>query len=117
MNTELADPAITNAKFSSLYVEKADFVKLDNLSIGYTFDLGENKYIKGVRVTASGQNLFTITNYTGSDPEPALQDRGSEADNAGFTTTDSPDPLIPGIDRRSNYFSATTFTLGLNINF
>ncbi len=117
VNTELADPAITNAKFSSLYVEKADFFRLDNLSIGYTFDLGENKYIKGVRVTASGQNLFTITNYTGSDPEPALQDRGSEGDNGGFTTTASPDPLIPGIDRRSNYFSATTFTLGLNINF
>ena len=117
VNTELANPEITNAQFSSLYVEKADFFKLDNLSIGYTFDIGENKYVKGVRVTASGQNLFTITNYTGSDPEPALQDRGSEADNGGFTTTDSPDPLIPGIDRRSNYFSATTFTLGLNINF
>ena len=85
VNTELADPAITNAKFSSLYVEKADFFRLDNLSLGYTFDLGENKYIKGVRVTASGQNLFTITNYTGSDPEPALQDRGSEGDNGGFT--------------------------------
>mgnify|MGYP003625266434 CR=1 FL=1 len=117
VNTELANPEITNAKFSSLYVEKADFFKLDNLSIGYTFDIKENKYVKGVRVTASGQNLFTITNYTGSDPEPALQDRGSEADNGGFTTTDAFDPLIPGIDRRSNYFSARTFTLGLNINF
>ncbi|MGB5435457.1 MAG: TonB-dependent receptor, partial [Maribacter sp.] len=117
VNTELANPEITNAKFSSLYVEKADFFKLDNLSIGYTFDLGENKYIKGVRVTASGQNLFTITNYTGSDPEPALQDRGSEAGNGDFSPTASPDPLIPGIDRRSSYFSATTFTLGLNINF
>lgn len=117
VNTELANPEITNAKFSSLYVEKADFFKLDNLSLGYTFNIKENKYVKGVRVTASGQNLFTITNYTGSDPEPALQDRGSEADNGGFTTTAAFDPLIPGIDRRSNYFSARTFTLGLNINF
>ena len=117
VNTKYADPSITNAKFSSLYVEKADFFKLDNLSLGYTFNLGENKYIKGIRVTASGQNLFTITDYTGSDPEPALQDRGSEPDNGGFTTTAANDPLIPGIDRRNNYFSARTYTLGLNINF
>ena len=117
VNTKYADPAITNAKFSSLYVEKADFFKLDNLSIGYTFDIGENKYIKGVRVTASGQNLFTITGYSGSDPEPALQDRGSEGDNGGFTTTAAQDPLIPGIDRRSSYFAARTYTIGLNINF
>ncbi|PIF01058.1 MAG: SusC/RagA family TonB-linked outer membrane protein [Maribacter sp.] len=117
VNTDLADPEITNAKFSSLYVEKADFFKLDNLSLGYTFNIKDNKYVKGVRVTASGQNLFTITNYTGSDPEPALQDRGSEAGNGAFTTTAAFDPLIPGIDRRSNYFAARTFTLGLNINF
>ena len=115
VNTELANPEITNAKFSSLYVEKADFFKLDNLSLGYTFDIKENKYIKGVRVTASGQNLFTITNYTGSDPEPALQDAGT-IDNGGFPGT-SFDPLIPGIDRRNNYFSSRTYTLGLNINF
>ncbi|MDX1363254.1 MAG: SusC/RagA family TonB-linked outer membrane protein [Arenibacter latericius] len=115
VNTELANPEITNAKFSSLYVEKADFFKLDNLSLGYTFNLKENNYIKGIRVTASGQNLFTITNYTGSDPEPALQDAGT-IDNGGFPGT-SFDPLIPGIDRRNNYFSSRTYTLGLNINF
>ena len=116
VNTELADPAITNAKFSSLYVEKADFVKLDNLSVGYTFDIAEsNKYFKNVRLSLSGQNLFTITNYSGADPEPALQDRGS-VDNGGFLGSNA-DPLTPGIDRRYNYFSARTITEGLNINF
>ena len=116
VNTELADPAITNAKFSSLYVEKADFVKLDNLSVGYTFDIAEsNKYFKNVRLSLSGQNLFTITNYSGADPEPALQDRGS-VDNGGFLGSNA-DPLTPGIDRRYNYFSARTITVGLNINF
>ena len=103
VNTELADPAITAARFSSLYVEEADFFKLDNLSVSYNFDLGENKYISGIRLTGSGQNLFVITNYTGSDPEPSLSD-GS-------------DLLSPGIDRRTNYFSSRTFTLGININF
>jgi len=117
INTELANPDIKNAKFSSHYVEKADFFKLDNLSIGYTFDISEeNKYLKGLRVSLSGQNLFTITNYTGSDPEPALTDQGN-SDNGASVVGNFRDPLTPGIDRRYNYFSATTITLGVNINF
>tara|TARA_R110000796_G_scaffold250788_4_gene380719 strand:- start:85036 stop:88032 length:2997 start_codon:yes stop_codon:yes gene_type:complete len=116
VNTELAQPTITNAKFSSLYVEKADFFKLDNLSVGYTFNIADdNKYLKGVRVSLSGQNLFTITSYTGADPEPALQDRGS-VDNGGFLGGGA-DPLTPGIDRRYNYFASRTVTLGVNVNF
>jgi iron complex outermembrane receptor protein len=116
VNTSLAEPTITNAKFSSLYVEKADFVKLDNFSVGYTFDISEdNKYFKDVRLSLSGQNLFTITNYTGADPEPALQDRG-DAGNGSFITQ-TPDPLTPGIDRRYNYFASRTITFGVNINF
>ncbi len=113
INTSLANPDITSAQFSSLYVEKADFFKLDNLTIGYNFDLKDNaqNYIKGLKVTFSGQNLFTITNYTGNDPEPALQDYGT-ADNGSFTGT-TPDVLSPGIDRRNNYFSATKFSIGV----
>ncbi|RIA10753.1 iron complex outermembrane receptor protein [Flavobacteriaceae bacterium MAR_2010_72] len=116
VNTKHADPAITNAKFSSLYVEKADFFKLDNVSVGYTFDIAEdNKYIRDVRLSLSAQNLFTITGYTGADPEPALQDRGS-VDNGGFLGG-AADPLTPGIDRRYNYFASRTITFGVNINF
>ncbi|MCF7560473.1 SusC/RagA family TonB-linked outer membrane protein [Sabulilitoribacter multivorans] len=116
INTKYADPAITNAKFSSLYVEKADFVKLDNISVGYNFDISDdNKYIKNLRVSLSAQNLFTITGYTGADPEPALTDRGS-VDNGGFLGFNA-DPLTPGIDRRYNYFASRTITLGVNVNF
>jgi TonB-dependent starch-binding outer membrane protein SusC len=116
INTKYADPAITNAKFSSLYVEKADFFKLDNISVGYTFDFPEgNKYFKDIRLSLSAQNLFTITGYTGADPEPSLQDKGS-VDNGGFLGG-SADPLTPGIDRRYNYFASRTITLGVNVNF
>ncbi|HKK12515.1 MAG TPA: hypothetical protein VJ945_06760, partial [Flavobacteriaceae bacterium] len=115
INTKYADPNITSAKYSSLYVEKADFFKLDNLSVGYTFDISEDsKYLKDVRLSLSGQNLFTITGYTGADPEPALTDRGN-VDNGG--RPGGQDVLAPGIDRRYNYFSATTITFGVNINF
>ena len=113
VNTELANPAITNAEFSSLYVEKADFFRLDNLSVAYNFDLNENtqKYFKSIQVSLAAQNVFTITDYTGNDPDPALQDfgTGSNGDFIGST----PDPLAPGIDRRSSYFSSRGFSLGV----
>ena len=76
-----------------------------------------NVYIilKNLRVSISAQNLFTITGYTGADPEPALTDRGS-VDNGGFLGFNA-DPLTPGIDRRYNYFASRTITLGVNVNF
>jgi len=116
INTELAEPEITNAQFSSLYVEKADFFKLQNMTIGYNFDLSEKtqKYIKGINMSLTGTNLFTITNYTGNDPEASLSDTGA-ADNGGEASGN--DVLSPGIDRRNNYFSARTFALGVTIKF
>ena len=116
VNTSLADDRITTAKFSSLYVEKADFFRLDNLSVSYRFNLGENfsKYVKSLSANIAGQNLFTITSYTGNDPEASLTDVGP-TDNGGFAGT--ADPLVPGIDRRSNYFASRTFSLGLVAKF
>ena len=113
VNTELARNDIKTAQFSSYYVEKADFFRLDNLSIGYNFDI-KNEYIQNMRLSLTGQNLFTITDYTGSDPEPALQDFGA-VDNGG--DLGSANVLAPGVDRRYNYFQSRTITLGLNINF
>ncbi|MGF1559731.1 MAG: SusC/RagA family TonB-linked outer membrane protein, partial [Flavobacteriaceae bacterium] len=76
VNTANANPAIRTAQFSSYYVEKADFLRLDNMSVGYNFNLKQDSYIKGLRLSLAGQNLFTITGYDGVDPEPALQDGG-----------------------------------------
>ena len=89
---------ITNANFSSLYVEEADFFKLDNLTISRP--IRDN-----INLSLNVRNAFVITDYTGSDPEPAL-----------FDLLDG-NPLAPGIDRRNSYYSARSFTLGLNIKF
>lgn len=90
--------------YHSGMVEKADFLRLDNATLGYTFSLPEDSKIDNLRVYFSGNNLFTITDYTGSDPEVRYDDRG--------------DILVPGIDRRtSEYFPTKTYTIGLNINF
>ena len=115
LNTSLREPNLTEARFSSLYVEKADFFKLDNLTIGRSINLPGMSGVESVGVTLNVRNPFVITNYTGTDPEPALTDRG-EAGNGGDVGTNE-DPLSPGLDRRYSYFSARTFTLGLNVNF
>ena len=114
VNTKLADPNLTTARFSSLYVEKADFFKLDNLTIARSIDVSGIEGIDALSVQLTGQNLFVLTNYTGSDPEPNLVDRGS-SDNGGIP--DGNDVLAPGIDRRYNYFNSRTFTLGVNVKF
>lgn len=116
MNTSLAEPNLRNARFSSLYVEKADFFKLDNLTISRNIPLGSIKAISNLNVSLTAQNLFVITKYTGTDPEPALVYYGS-VDNGAVENINSPDVLSPGIDSRNNYFSARTFTLGVNFNF
>lgn len=102
INTELANPEITNAQFSSLYVEKADFFKLDNLTVARKLNLNSG-VIDNATLSLNVQNAFVLTKYTGSDPEPSLSDNGNV--------------LAPGMDRRNNYYSARTFTVGLNINF
>lgn len=116
MNTSLAVPGLTSARFSSLYVEKADFFKLDNLTISRRIGLGDFKAISNLNVSLTGSNLFVLTGYTGADPEPSLVDYGN-TDNGAVVDFNNPDVLSPGLDRRNNYFSARTITLGVNFNF
>ncbi|MDX1364639.1 MAG: TonB-dependent receptor [Arenibacter latericius] len=93
-HTELND----DPQYSDYYLEKGDFVKLDNVTLGYNFNL-TSEYIKSLRLYVSGKNLATITGYSGIDPE--LQD-------TGFTA---------GIDGRSFYPRTQSFTIGLNVGF
>jgi len=105
VNTKYARDDIKTAQFSSYYVEKADFVRLDNIVVAYTFDFPGNEYIKNLTLSLTAQNPITITGYTGVNPEPALQD--SFDGNV----------LAPGIDRRGTYFASRTITLGLQAKF
>ncbi|MBR2497246.1 MAG: TonB-dependent receptor [Parabacteroides sp.] len=56
---------------SSLHLEKGNFLKLRNLTIGYTLpsEITKKFFVERLRVYASGENLFTITNFSGQDPE------------------------------------------------
>ena len=55
---------------SDIYVENASFLRMDNLTIGYTFDQLAN--MRGARVFGSIQNVFTTTKYSGVDPTAGL---------------------------------------------
>ncbi len=108
--TDLFNPELRpqELRFNSLYVEKADFVTLDNASIGYTFPMSAGSRLNSVRVALSGQRLFYITNYTGVDPEVRYADNRNPLE---------PNVLAPGIDRRNNYFRTRSFNLALNVGF
>jgi len=83
----------------SYYIENGDYLKIDNVTLGYTFNLKNVKFIKNAKVYASGLNLLTITGYKGIDPE---------VNRSG---------LNPGDDERDKYPTTRTFTLGINITF
>jgi len=69
---------------SSVFVEDASYLRLKNLEIGYTFD-AKTIGINNLRIYASGQNLFTITDYTGLDPEStSLIDKGTYPQSKSF---------------------------------
>ena len=55
--------------FSDYYLEDGSYLKLDNITVGYTFRFKENKYAQSLRLYATAQNLFTISKYSGQDPE------------------------------------------------
>lgn len=85
--------------FSDFWLEDGSYLKCDNLTIGYTFPFKDNKYIRSIRLTATGQNLFKITAYSGQDPEVSTTNVWSA-----------------GIDYVSFYPKTASCMLGLNIN-
>lgn len=86
-------------RYVSEYVEDGDFWKIDNITLGYTFNMKKVKYIQNLRLYASCLNLCTITGYKGIDPE---------VDITGLT---------PGTDDRDKYPTTRSFTFGINVTF
>lgn len=94
-----ADQGFENQQlYSDYWLEKGDFFRFDNITLGYTFPRLWNSR-STLRVTLGVQNVATITSYTGIDPEIY-----------------SGNSSCPGIDKEV-YPRPRTFTLGLNLNF
>jgi len=92
--------AATYSSLSDYFLEPGDFVKLDNVQLGYTKPF-TSKYIRSVRIYVSSRNLYTFTNYTGGDPD-LIQVNG----------------LYPGVNASLNYYPSTIQVLfGLQVTF
>jgi TonB-dependent starch-binding outer membrane protein SusC len=90
-------------------IENASFVSLDNLMLGYNFNLSESSQFNKIRIYLAGNNLFYITGYKGPDPNPRY------VDNENLGTYGS--PLVPGIDRRNTWPRTRSFSFGANVVF
>lgn len=86
-------------EYNSYYIEKGDHWKIDNITLGYTFNTKNWKYIDRLRIYASSLNTFVFTNYKGTDPEVSASG------------------LAPGNDLPDKYPTVRTFTFGLNVSF
>lgn len=101
---------VGSGTLSSKDVENAGFIALDNLSLGYNFNLPKSGQISKLRLYVAGNNLFYITNYKGVDPSPRYTDSATDLGTYGSA-------LLPGIDRRSEWFRTRSVTFGANIAF
>ena len=86
----------------SYYVEDGDYVKLDNINVGYTFNLKKQKVIQRLRLYVAGNNLLTMTGYKGLDPEVSIK---------GLA------PGVEGSGAGELYPTTRQFTVGLNLLF
>jgi TonB-dependent starch-binding outer membrane protein SusC len=87
-------------QFSDLYIHKGDYLRINNLTIGYDFSqLVKNKFISKVRLYGAALNLVTFTKYNGMDPEIGYGEGFSSGVDLGF------------------YPRARTYMIGANIKF
>jgi len=90
-----------NWRFSDLYIHDGNFLRINNISLGYDFaNLTKNKLFSQLRLYGAVQNAFTFTKYDGMDPE------------IGYGTAD----WVSGVDL-GYYPSPRTFLVGVNLKF
>ena len=98
--TDYANVNSSGGIISSYFLEKGDYFKLDNVTLGYTYSPKNRQLVESLRVYLTAKNLFTLTGYEGNDP--------SIVTSTGIT---------PGIDSNSAYPQATQVSLGVTMRF
>ncbi len=102
-----ANESVNNsAPVSSRYLKNGSFFRLNNATLGYSLSpklIGMGRWIQGIRLSATGQNLFVITKYDGFDPEVSTDRTVNGISSYGIDYLSYPKPR--------------TFVLGLNLTF
>lgn len=92
--------------YSDYYIEKGDYLKLDEVTLGYTVPFRNNKIVNNMRFYFTGGNLLTITKYSGNDPD-FVRDTGLEPGVDAVNTTNDRHP----------YLSTRAFVFGVSVGF
>ena len=104
-NTGASQPSLNNhnIRYDSRYIEDGSYARLKNLTAGYRLpnSLAEKVKFTTARLYFSAQNLITITNYSGYDPEVSRFRQSNTS---------------PGVDAGS-YPTSRAYTIGLNVSF
>ncbi len=102
-NTTMWSPYMARYVLSDWAVEDGSFLRLNTLTLGYTVPkaLTQKVHIQNLRLYATANNVFVLTDYSGFDPE---------------VSTRRKTPLTPGVDY-SPYPKSRQFIFGLNLNF
>jgi TonB-linked SusC/RagA family outer membrane protein len=101
-----------NTRPSDVYVENGSYLRLRNLSVGYTLPWRASAtFAPKIRIYFTAQNLFTITKYTGLDPEIGIPQGTDPTTGASVRNV-----TASGIDV-GTYPSSRYYTLGLNLTF
>ena len=102
-NTTMWSPYMKTFVLTDWAVEDASFLRLNTLTLGYTLPakLTKKAHISSLRFYATAYNVFTLTNYSGFDPESDCIRKSA---------------LTPGVDY-SGYPRSRQFVFGLNLNF
>ena len=104
-NASIFHPAaVTTMQLIDYAVEDASFLRINNITVGYTLPKTwvKKAFLQNVRIYLTGYNLFCWTNYTGADPE--------------VDTSSKRNALTPGVDYAA-YPKSRSFVGGINITF
>ncbi|MEM8764360.1 MAG: TonB-dependent receptor [Bacteroidota bacterium] len=106
-NTSVPSAAVREKRITDRFVYDGSYVRLKNLALGYTLpaDIVSKIGMQSIRLSLSGQNLLTFTDFPGTDPEASYQSQGNLNSNVNR-----------GFDYGS-YPNITSYTVALNLKF
>ena len=109
-DTDIPRAAIRGRERSSRFVEDGSYLRLKNIALGYSLPAGifENIGFSSMRLSVSAQNLLTITNYSGLDPEVSYFGSGGQSRGD--------DNIVQGHDF-GNYPNLRSVTFAINLKF
>ncbi len=107
--------AAQNGAPSSFFVEDGSYFRLRTAEIGYTVDMDAVSWMRNARIFVTGQNLFTLTGYTGYNPDISSVNGGRSSNSPFFGVPSQVNPLLGrGLDVRA-YPNARSFIIGVQI--